>query len=58
MVYYNGGTLAQSLFNNGSYGDYKSSIIKNRYPNDDQIAIILNKEDSEEDIIRYEIMMQ
>ena len=58
MAYYNGGTLAQPIFNNGLYGDYKSAIIKKRYSNDDQIAIILNKEDSEEDRIRYERMMQ
>ena len=58
MAYYNGGTLAQPIFNKGTYGDYKSAIIKKRYSNDDQIAIILNKEDSEEDRIRYERMMQ
>lgn len=58
MAYYNSGTLAQQIINNGSYGDYKSAIIKKRYSNDDQIAIILNKEDSDEDMIRYNRMMQ
>lgn len=57
-AYYNGGTLAQNIIKNGSYGDYKSAIIKKRYSNDDQIAIILNKDDSDEDLMRYDKMMQ
>ena len=57
-AYYNGGTLAQNIIKNGTYGDYKSAIIKKRYSNDDQIAIILNKDDSEEDLLRYDRMMQ
>lgn len=58
MAYYNGGTLAQPIFNNGTYGDYKKAIIKKRYSNDDQIAIMLNKDDSDEDAIRYYRMME
>lgn len=57
-AYYNRGTLAQNIIKNGSYGDYKSAIIKKRYSNDDQIAIILNKDDSDDDLIRYDRMMQ
>ena len=57
-AYYNSGTLAQNIIKNGSYGDYKSSIIKKRYSNDDQIAIILNRDDSDEDLMRYYRMMQ
>lgn len=57
-AYYNRGTLAQNIIKNGSYGDYKSVIIKKRYSNDDQIAIILNRDDSDEDLIRYDRMMQ
>lgn len=57
-AYYNRGTLAQNIIKNGSYGDYKSAIIKKRYSNDDQIAIILNRDDSDEDLMRYERMMQ
>ena len=57
-AYYNSGTLAQNIIKNSAYGDYKSAIIKKRYSNDDQIAIMLNKDDSEEDRIRYERMMQ
>lgn len=57
-AYYNRGTLAQNIIKNGSYGNYKSAIIKKRYSNDDQIAIILNKDDSDEDLMRYDRMMQ
>lgn len=58
MAYYNNDLLAQHIIKNGDYGDYKRDIIKKRYSNDDQIAIILNKDDSEEDAIRYERMME
>lgn len=58
IAYYNGGTLAQRINKSWDYADYKKDIIKKRYSNDDQIAIILNKEDSEEDLIRYERMMR
>lgn len=57
-AYYNGGALAQRINKSWDYADYKKDIIKKRYSNDDQIAIILNKEDSEEDLIRYERMMR
>lgn len=39
-----------------TYGDYKTSIIKGRYSNDDQIAIMLNKDNSEEDLEKYNRM--
>lgn len=39
------------------YADYKNHIIKWRYSNDDQIAIILNKDDSESDLMEYNRMM-
>jgi hypothetical protein len=58
LAYYNNGRLAEKLVDNGDYRYYKSSIIKKRYSNDDQIAIMLNKDDSEEDNIRYDRMMQ
>lgn len=57
-VYYNRGTLAQQLNKSWKYGDYKREIIKKRYSNDDQIAIILNRDDSEEDENRYNHMMK
>ncbi|MDE7465021.1 MAG: hypothetical protein K2M59_01150 [Muribaculaceae bacterium] len=35
------------------YGEVKREIIRMRYTNDDQMAIILNREDSEEDAEAY-----
>lgn len=58
LVYYNNGKLAELVLQNADYGTYKSSIIKKRYSNDDQIAIMLNRYDSEEDELRYDRMMQ
>lgn len=57
-MYYNNSTLAQSINKDWTYSDYKREIIKKRYSNDDQIAIILNKDDSEEDLLRYQKMME
>lgn len=58
MALYNDRLFAQPIISNYTYADYKRDIIKKRYSNDDQIAIILNKEDSEEDLIRYNSMME
>lgn len=41
-----------------SYTDLKKYLIKKRYSNDDQIAIILNKDDSEEDQLAYQKMQE
>ena len=41
-----------------SYGDIKTAIIKMRYSNDDQMALILNKESSEEDALLYSKMQE
>ena len=58
IALYNNSLCAQPVHSNYTYADYKRDIIKKRYSNDDQIAIILNKEDSEEDLIRYNRMME
>lgn len=58
IALYNNGLCAQHINPNYKYADYKRDIIKKRYSNDDQIAIILNKEDSEEDLLRYNRMME
>ena len=58
MFYYNDNLFVQKYNKSWTYGDYKKDIIKKRYSNDDQIAIILNKDDSEEDLLRYERMMK
>lgn len=55
---YNNGEFIQKLNPSWKYGDYKRDIIKKRYSNDDQIAIMLNKDDSSKDIIRYKKMME
>lgn len=39
-----------------TYGDWKTIIVKWRYSNDDQIAIMLNKDESEEDLEKYNRM--
>lgn len=38
------------------YGELKSKLVKFQYSYDDQIAIMLNKDDSEESLLRYEKM--
>lgn len=58
IVLYNNDLFAHVVHKNYKYADYKREIIKMRYSNDDQIAIILNKDDSEEDLLRYTRMMQ
>lgn len=58
FAYYNNKLFVQYIDPTWTYGDYKKSIITSRYSNDDQIAIILNKDDSEEDKQRYDRMMK
>lgn len=41
-----------------TYADWKKYIIKWRYSNDDQIAIILNKDNSEEDKMLFDKMQE
>lgn len=55
---YNDGLFIQRVNPKWLYGDYKRDIIKKRYSNDDQIAIILNKDDSIKDQIKYNKMME
>lgn len=51
--------LAQRMFKNGTYADYKKAIIQKKYSNDDQIAIILNKDSGlEEDLFAYQKMQE
>lgn len=58
FAFFNNRLFAQKIGKNWTYGDYKKDIIKKRYSNDDQIAIILNKDDSEEDLLRYKRMLE
>ena len=41
-----------------TYEEIKKKIIKSRYTDDDQIAIILNKDDSEEDMMLFNKMQE
>ena len=41
-----------------SYSDIKKRVIKSRYTEDDQIAIILNKDISEEDAMYFQKMQE
>ena len=51
--------LAQRIIKNGNYGDYKKAIVQKKYSNDDQIAIILNKDSGlEEDLFAYQKMQE
>lgn len=50
--------LAQRVLKNGTYADYKKAIIQKMYSNDDQIAIILNKDSGIQDDILAYVKMQ
>ena len=51
--------IAQRIIKNGNYGDYKKAIVQKKYSNDDQIAIILNKDSGlEEDLFAYQKMQE
>lgn len=58
FVKYNNGLSRITVNSNTTYGDLKSRFIKIRYDNDSQIAIILNKDDSEEDMLKYTRMQE
>ena len=57
-AYFNNGLFTQEVNPRWTYGDYKSRIIKKKYSNDDQIAIMLNKYDSEDDQMYYQKMQE
>lgn len=54
---YHSGKIIQR-YNRLPYSEWKRYIIGWRYSNDDQMAIILNKDDSEEDLLRYNKMQE
>lgn len=59
LILWSGNKLAQRKFTNGVYGDYKKAMIQKKYSNDDQIAIILNKDGGEEtDLMAYQKMQE
>ena len=56
IAIYSGGLIRESIAND--YGTLKSKIIARQFTNDDQIAIILNKDDSEEDLMLFNKMQE
>lgn len=56
IVYSNG--LLMEIKSCNTYADWKSKIVNKQFTNDDQIAIILNKDDSEEDLLLYNKMQE
>lgn len=59
LILYSNDNIAQSVINNGTYADYKKALIKKKYSNDDQIAIMLNKDSGEEiDLLAYDKMQE
>lgn len=59
MITWSNGYRAIKVIENGSYDDYKTRMIKDRYSNDDQIAIILNKDSgNDEDALAYQRMQE
>ena len=59
IIFWSEDKLAQRVFKNGTYADYKKAIIQKKYSNDDQIAIMLNKDSGEEiDLLAYQKMQE
>ena len=57
MISWNKGMFMKNV-SGLSYEGIKSTIIKSRYSNDDQIAIMLNKDESEEKRMYFDKMQQ
>lgn len=56
IAIYSGGLIRELIVND--YGLLKSKIISRQFTNDDQLAIILNKDDSEEDLLLFNKMQE
>lgn len=50
--------FAQMIIKGGSYDIYKAAIVKKRYSLDDQIAIVLNKDEDEDASISFQRMQE
>lgn len=57
FIIYSKGLLREYI-NCKNYEDWKTKIIHKQFSNDDQIAIILNRNDSEEDLLIYNKMQE
>lgn len=58
LIKYSNGRIIELYRPKEDYGQLKSRIVKRKYSNDDQIAIILNKDNSETDLFYYEKMQE
>lgn len=59
IILWSDNKIGQRVIKNGGYGDYKKAIIQKKYINDDQIAIMLNKDSGlEEDLFAYQKMQE
>ena len=59
LILWSNNKIGQRIVKNGGYGDYKKAIIQKKYSNDDQIAIMLNKDSGlEEDLFAYQKMQE
>jgi hypothetical protein len=55
---YNNELLVERYDSNLTYEQLKAKIVKRIFSNDDQIAIMLNKDDSENDLMIYNKMQE
>lgn len=59
IIEWENGLRVISVIKDGNYESYKTKMIKTRYSNDDQLAIILNKDSGEEeDLIAFQRMQE
>lgn len=56
MFVWNAGKLQIPVIPNGTYGEYKKRLINKIFSTDDQIALILNKDDDENSSNAFEEM--
>lgn len=55
---YNNNTLMEAVNNSTTYESLKTKFIKQRYSNDDQIAILLNKDSTDDGLEKYNKMQE
>lgn len=59
LIIWSDGSLAQMVIPRGEYGDYKKAVVQKKYSNDDQIAIMLNKDGgNDDDQVAYRKMQE
>ena len=58
MFVWNNGKLQLPVIPNGTYGEYKKRLINKIFSNDDQIALILNKDFDQDSSIAFEEMQK